>query len=66
MPALTCDPVELVRASKCFQCMDRSQSQAIGPNLLCQWANNDPQQLVQIKLNQQDSSLDDSAKLMMV
>lgn len=40
MPALSCNPVDLVRASKCMQCMTGDASKATGLGLLCQWANN--------------------------
>lgn len=37
--SISCDPAELVRASKCFPCVPKSQRRAVRNYLLCQVAN---------------------------
>lgn len=38
---MTCDPDELMSASRCFACIQNSAAQAIAVLLLCRWAEAD-------------------------
>lgn len=36
--AISCNPVDLVAAAKCFQCADGALGEAMSVYLTCQWA----------------------------